>query len=260
MRQVKELRPTIWRTVRAMLNERRLRFMRLVFLDGGRLCVRELAKLTGVDDSIASIYLRQLNARGLLGCRRGNIKVFYNLDQDRSLPDSVELQTVMREVLSGRLSKGWESEIMTILKAFSFQNRLAIVVRLAEGPATLPELGEAVGCCVKSLYHQLRFLYSADLIEQDPRASGETVVRLRTPNHPLARVLLKLTLGNQRKFARYFNPPPAVKTDAASLAVLRKLDRIEGNDGADCWKRKIVQKTKGGRLPDGVAKALSEVG
>ena len=35
MRQVKELRPTIWRTVRAMQNERRLRFMRLVFQDGG---------------------------------------------------------------------------------------------------------------------------------------------------------------------------------------------------------------------------------
>lgn len=38
MRQVKELRPTIWRTVRAMLNERRLRFMRLVFQDGAVKC------------------------------------------------------------------------------------------------------------------------------------------------------------------------------------------------------------------------------
>lgn len=77
----------MWRTCRALLNSTRLGMLKIAFENEGNLCVRDYAKILSIPDSIASIYLRQLNARGLIGVKRDRIKVFYNGNQDRSLPD-----------------------------------------------------------------------------------------------------------------------------------------------------------------------------
>ena len=59
-----------------------------------------------------------MNARGLLGVERSYIKVFYNLNQDRSLPKSIELQEAMKAYLSGgELADGWEDQLVRIFKA-----------------------------------------------------------------------------------------------------------------------------------------------
>ena len=91
-----KLKPTYWRTCRALANEDRLRLFKAVVENEGRFSVRQYARLLGLQDDVASVYLRQMNARGLLGVRREHIKVFYNLNRDRSLPQAVELEVQKR--------------------------------------------------------------------------------------------------------------------------------------------------------------------
>lgn len=206
------------------MNPIRLNILKTILFSRKReFCVSDIARRFQIDQPVATIYLRQLNARGLLGVERGRVKVFYNGHQDRSLPDSVEFQNVLRSCLEGELPTGWETELMTIMKAFSHFNRLAIITRLAEGPARIPDLTQAVGGCVKSIYHHLRILTSANLISADSAPRIATVFRLQPVAHPLARTLLKITLRNQHRFAKYWNAPIGDDADPATQTVLRKL-------------------------------------
>jgi len=228
-----KLRPTLWRTVRAVMNVQRLRLLRDVFAHDGEFCVRQIARRAGLDDPIASTYLRQMNARGLLGVRRDRIKVFYNTEVDRSLPEAVVFQSVLRECLSGRLTKGWERKLMTVMKGFSHFNRLAILLRLSEGPSTYGQLAEAMGVCVKSFYHHLHYLRRAGLVDTSFDGGVRKFILLQ-PAHPIAKCLLQLLLDGSRA-ADYFNPGSGRSTDTAEKRVLK---RIRAHETASSSTRK----------------------
>lgn len=236
------LRPTLWRTVRAVLNEQRLRLLRDVFAHDGEFCVRQIAKRAGLDDPIASIYLRQMNARGLLGVRRDRIKVFYNTEADRSLPEALAFQSALRKCVSGPQTRGWELKLMTVLRGFSHFNRLAILRRLAEGPAKYDELFDAIGVCVKNVYHHLHYLRSANLVTTDCKG-GERVFVLVKPEHPIACCLLNLLLSDRHAAAAYYNPGSGRKTDRAEKAVLKRLSVYEGNAHGR-WMEKKPMKSR----------------
>ena len=253
----KKLRPTLWRTCRALMNATRLRMLRLAIEGDGALCVRDYAKGLGLTDAVASIYLRQLNARGLIGVRRDRIKVFYNGEQDRSLPDSMALQTALRAFFATDPKSGWESEIMTILRAFSHFNRLAILIRLADGPATLDDLFKAMGVCVKSVYHHLGFLHAAGLIEEQRvyhRPSSFSLVR---PTHPFAETLLWLLLQGAGKGENYYNVGSGRGTDRATKTVLRKIAKAE-HDPRKNWRSCGPKRPKRKSMSSQAEKALTD--
>ena len=64
------LKPTLWRTARALANGDRLNLMRLVSTAKGAKGVSELAAEAGLPIPTASVYLRALNARGLISVVR----------------------------------------------------------------------------------------------------------------------------------------------------------------------------------------------
>ena len=254
-----QLKPTIWRTVRAAMNPIRLNMLKTILFSNGReFCVSDIARLFQIDQPIATIYLRQLNSRGLLGVARGRIKVFYNGNQDRTLPDSAEFQDTLKKCLAGELKDDWESELMTVMKAFTHFNRLAVLTRLAEGPATVHELMETVGGCVKSIYHHLRILYSADLLDGVTAARRPTSFRLKPPSHPLARTLLKITLRNQKRFAKYWNAPIGDDKDPATLAVLDKINHAEDISGYAPWHVRKTVRPKSSPFPSAAKSAAAE--
>jgi len=252
-----ELKPTLWRTCRALMNPMRLRMFRLALEGEGRLCVRDYAKGFAMPDSIASIYLRQLNARGLLGVRRDRIKVFYNAEQDRSLPDASAIQVALTDYFASGPEDGWESEIMTILRAFSHFNRLAIIIRLAEGPATMNELFGVMGVCVKSVYHHLGFLSSAGLIREERCYHCPSVFHLQRPEHPFARTLMRLLLADSENAARYYNEGTGNEIDLATRKVLKKVRRADGIT-RDNWKSCGPMKPRKGRLNKEKIDAMSD--
>lgn len=250
------LRPTLWRTVRAVMNEHRLRLLRDVFAHDGEFCIRQIAGRAGLDEPIASIYLRQMNARGLLGVRRDRIKVFYNTEPDRSLPESVSFQAALRKCISGRQTKGWELKLMTVLRGFSHFNRLAVLLRLAQGPARYDELVDAMGVCVKSFYHHLHYLRCADLVTTDS-IGRERVFVLVQPSHPVAVCLMKLLLSDRYASAAYYNPGSGRKTDRAEKTVMKRISAHEGNS-RDRWQEKKTMKSRSRPLQRETRDALAE--
>ncbi len=233
MSEVK-LKPTYWRTCRALANEDRLRLFKAVVENEGRFSVRQYARLLGLQDDVASVYLRQMNARGLLGVTREHIKVFYNLNTDRSLPQAAELQHALAAYVKGNLPDGWEEALVRLFKGFTHFNRLAIIVRLSKGKATLLELESAIGTVVKSIYHHLRFLYAAGLVETHRIGQEKIVYVLRKPANPVAKVLLRHVLGERRGDKTNYNPV-AGRPDKASRFVLAKIRREEGVTASN-WK------------------------
>ena len=169
------LKPTLWRTCRAVRNPLRLRLLKAVFEHDGEFCVRDFAKLLQIDEALTSVYLRQLNARGLIGVSRERVRVVYNTAPDRTLPDALKLREALKAYLTGPLPDNWEMELVRIIDAFSHPNRLAMLIRLAQGPATIHELFEAAGVVVKSIYHHLRFFTTAGLIAKEDTYRSPTI-------------------------------------------------------------------------------------
>ena len=251
------LKPTLWRTCRALMNPMRLNMLRLALEGNGCLCVRDYARGLGLPDSIASIYLRQLNARGLIGVRRDRIKVFYNAEQDRTLPDSAAIQKSLALYFAGDPQEGWETEIMTILRAFSHFNRLAILIRLADAPATLDDLFDAMGVCVKSVYHHLAFLSAASLIREEKFYRRPSVFHLVRPEHPFARTLLRLLLADSRNGGRYYNEGSTHGDDTATCKVLKKIRESEGRNREN-WSSCGPMKSRRGNFDHVQLKALAD--
>lgn len=251
-----KLRPTYWRTCRALANEDRLRLFKLVAENGGNLTVRQCARALDLQDDVASVYLRHMNSRGLLGVRREQIKVFYNLNQDRSLPQSVELQTALAKYVTDDPLPGWEDRLVRIFKGFSHFNRLALIIRLAEGDATLDELIKSAGTVVKSIYHHLRFLYGAGLVDTIRSGRDKTVYHLKPQTHPITRVLLRHVLEGVKDGQRYYNPKSG-KPDDETAAVLKKIRREEGVTSTN-WKNKRGTGVARRRVSPKAQKALNE--
>jgi len=226
MNEKEELRPTLWRTYRTLANANRLRLFKAVLENTGKCSVRDYAKMLNLADDVVSVYLRQMNARGLLGVERSYIKVFYNLDRNRSLPRAVELQSAMKRYLSDDLADGWEDELVRIFKAFTHFNRLAMIIRLAEGPVTLHDLNRAAGIVVKSSYHHLRFLFGAGLVDVKREWHRPDVYSLKPLTHPITKLLFKQTLDDAMSGERHFNNGNR-KIDRKSKAVLRKIRKEE---------------------------------
>ena len=249
-------RPALWRMVRSVLNPTRLRMMRLLFRTGDRLCVRDIARAFGIDDPIASIYLRQMNAQGLLAVERQEIRVFYRPDRDSERPEVRMFLDVLEACLPEVGSEGWEVGLMTVLRAFSHFNRLAALLRLTRGPAKIGDLKRAMGTCVKTVEHHLEFLYAADLVDA-ARYEAESVVVLREPTHPLAQVLLELLRKGATEGIDYQNAVAPHAVDAASRAVIRRIAGCEGTAGG-AWMRRSRMKPVPGRMSADVKSALAE--
>lgn len=246
----------LWRMVRSVLNPTRLRMLRSVYETSRPLCVRELGRRHHVSDPVASIYLRQMCDQGLLDVERHEIKVFYLFGTGTVWPEVVRFRTALSELFENNLGENWELDLMTQLRAFSHFNRLAMLVRLARGPASRGELEKAVGTCVKTMEHHLEFLYAADLIKMEKRGNL-SAVEMVAPRCGVSRVLLESVLEHARKGIDYRNVVTDVPIDLATRAVLRRIASMEGN-GGDKWQRKSKMKPARGQWTASVITALQE--
>jgi DNA-binding transcriptional ArsR family regulator len=198
-----------------------------------------------------------MNARGLLGVRREHIKVFYNLNRDRSLPQAAELQKALATYMRANLPDGWEDALVRIFKGFTHFNRLAIILRLAKGEATLPELERAAGTIVKSTYHHLRFLYAAGVVDAYRVGRGKSLYFLKEPTHPVTKVLLRQVLGEEHG-GRHNNNPLAGRLDKASRIVLAKIRREEGVTATN-WRNRRGTGVSHKKLSPKAQRAIMEV-
>ena len=187
------LEPSFWRTCRALKNPHRLDLLKDVFAFEGEFGVTAFGQRAGVSESTASTYLRQMNARGLIGVRRERKFVYYNTKRDRSLPKAVSLQAAFIDFFKTDPKGEWQKGIIRLLKGYTHFNRLRAIRFLANVPsATVRELESQMGVCVRGVYHHIRILVDCGIIELVPHTA---TYRLVKPANPVHKVLHNLTVA-----------------------------------------------------------------
>ena len=188
-----ELKPTLWRTARALANADRLNLMRLVANAKGAKGVSELAMDAGLPVPTASIYLRALNARGLISVIRSGSFVYYGTGSDRSLPVAVAIQGAFRRLFSKKeLPDDWQDILLPILNAYSNQRRELMVQILSEHSGiSYLEFHKRSGLCETSFLRHLRILVNAGVVSLDSNG----LYLLAKPRNSLEAIFLAESSG-----------------------------------------------------------------
>ena len=168
-----ELKPTLWRTARALANPDRLNLMRLVANAKGAKGVVDLANEANIPIPTASLYLRALNARGLISAVRSGPFVYYGTGSDRSLPVAITIQRSFRNLFTlKKLPRDWTARLLPLLKAYSNPRRERIVqIICARQPIRYVELHQRTGICETSFLRHLGVLLAAGIIIRNPDGS-----------------------------------------------------------------------------------------
>lgn len=164
-----ELRPTLWRTARALDNADRLNLMRLVVEAKGKKGVVELAAEANLPVPTASVYLRALNARGLISVVRSGPYVYYGTSPDRSLPVAVRIQKYFVGMSMTTWRSGdWASTLLPMLRAYANPRREAMVRVLGEGKSLrYAEYKKLSGLCETSFLRHLEILVTGGVVMRD---------------------------------------------------------------------------------------------
>ena len=183
-----ELKPTLWRTARALANRDRLNLLRLVAVSKGEKGVAELAAEAGLPVPTASLYLRALNARGLISVVRAGPYVYYGTGSDRSLPVAISIQKAFRKLFALKeLPANWADRLLPLLRAYSNPRREAIVRIIAmRQPLRYVELHMRSGICETSFLRHLGVLTAAGIVTLAPNGSYS----LAKPRNSLAAAFL----------------------------------------------------------------------
>ncbi|MBR3823449.1 MAG: transcriptional regulator [Kiritimatiellae bacterium] len=188
-----ELKPTLWRTARALANSCRLNLMRLVANAKGAKGVCELATEANLSVSATSTYLRALNARGLISVIRSGSFVYYGTGSDRSLPIAVAIQGAFRRLFAKKeLPDDWQDILMPILNAYSNQRRESMVRILSEhNRISYLEFHKRSGLCETSFLRHLRILANAGIVSLDSNG----LYSLAKPRNSLEAIFLAESSG-----------------------------------------------------------------
>lgn len=186
----KSYHPTLWRTCRILAHEKRLACLKSV-LEQPDQTVGEIAKRLHVAKNQASLFLRALQARGLIGARRQSRWVYYAPDPDPLIPGSDRLLAALRRALVDE--KRPASEVRFMLTGFTHPRRLAILHSLSEDRSvTFLDLAGATRISLPALSRHLVKLSARGLV----RCCSDQEWRLSPPSSHLAKTLLELIAEN----------------------------------------------------------------
>ena len=183
-----QLAPTLWRTCRVLANDVRLRCL-VTVLDQPAVPVGDIAKVVGISACLASLYLRQIQARGLIRAQRLGSLVRYAALADPAVKHAAPLLATLQQVALRRAPG--RADAIRILTGFTHPRRLIILSVIdRRGPQTADDLAHATGISHQALARHLHKLMVRGLLARMPSGWTATV-----PGHPLAATLLRETCG-----------------------------------------------------------------
>jgi len=162
--------------------------MRLVSIAKWTKGVVELAAEARLPVPTASLYLRALNARGLISVERSGSHVYYDFGADRSLPAAMSLQKAFRRLFAiQHLPSRWPVKLLPVLRAYSNPRRESIVrlLRFCQ-PIRYTEFRKRSGIGETSFRRHLGNLISAKIVVRNP----DGMYSLATPRNSLSAALL----------------------------------------------------------------------
>ena len=181
------LKPTLWRTCRVLANRTRLRLLQDLLRQPGQR-VTELALCLGLQPSVVSRYLRELNARGLLEARRTGRFVAYHPVPDSSVPQAGPLLAALRRTMARQGNP--VDYIFRQVTALTHPRRVVILAVLNRKSSRLWELRRTTGISEPALLRHLAKLKSRGFIRHE---ASRYALQPHLP--PLAEALLRMVDG-----------------------------------------------------------------
>lgn len=233
---------TLWRICRAVSNPLRLRMLRLIYTCKDDLNESAIRRILGIEQSVSSIYLNQLSNAGLIGAERDGVKVYFRPWAKGGSTE--ELCRALADYFQTPLSDGWIDDLLTQIKPYTHFNRLAMLARLMDGPATKDELMKSAGTIVRTMEHHLRILVSAGLVRKVKQYHGPMILELETPLEWIPAALLMYVRTAKDDGESFRNVIPDRGFDDDSKSVLREFISRDGLD----WETPRRQKARIGHM------------
>ena len=176
--------PTLWRTCRVLANRKRLQILALLVRQPNQ-AVSAVAERMRLSVPAASQYLRALEARGLLTCRRVGRRVEYQLSAGTSEGAAQEIATALRLVF--RRGPPRIEAIFKLATAFTHPRRIEMFRALTRGADSFAKLLAATDTPARALSRHLAKLKARGFVKDEGSLSAATIHQ-----HPFARVLGRL--------------------------------------------------------------------
>lgn len=181
-----QLRPTLWRTCRAIACDSRLKLLWALFREK-ELCVSDAAGCIGMGDAQASIQLRALNARGLISSRREKMRVYYRPEANAAVDFAPQLLEGLQTCYVRRMA---HETVIRQATAFTHGRRIEIVRALDRAPMDWNDLATATGMSDSSLYLHLGKLMDREIVSKE----GDRY-QLSRPENRFGALLLRVALS-----------------------------------------------------------------
>ena len=176
--------PTLWRTCRVLANRKRLQILALLSRQPNQ-TVSTVAGNMKLSLPAASQYLRALEARGLLTCRRVELRVEYRLSAATTENAAGEILTALRLVFRRRAQP--IEALFKLATAFTHPRRIEVFRAVKNGADSFSKLQTATHISARALSRHLAKLEARGFVKSEMEVYAVT-----NPAHPFGRVLARL--------------------------------------------------------------------
>lgn len=177
------LQPTLWRTCRVLANRKRLQILALLARRPAQ-TVSTVARFMKLSLPTASQYLRALEARGLLTCRRVGRRVEYRLANGKSESAADQVAAALRRVLGGR---NRVEGLFKLATAFTHPRRVKVFCAISKGANSFDKIQAATHIPGPALQRHLEKLEARGFVVRPGGAYAA-----RTGANAFARTLARL--------------------------------------------------------------------
>lgn len=176
--------PTLWRTCRVLANRKRLQTLALLIRQPNQ-TVSAVAERMSLSMPAASQYLRALEARGLLTCRRVGRCVEYRPSAGTSEGTAEELVKALRLVFRRRAQP--IEAIFKLATGFTHPRRIEVFRALTNGAHSFAKLQAATNFPARAVSRHLAKLEARGFVKNEMALYVAALQR-----HPFGRVLARL--------------------------------------------------------------------
>ena len=156
--------PTLWRTCRVLANRKRLQILALLIRQPNQ-TVSAVAERMSLSMPAASQYLRALEARGLLTCRRVGRRVEYQAGAGTSEGAAGEIVKALRLVFRRRAQP--IEVIFKLATGFTHPRRIEVFRALTNGADSSAKLQAATRMPARALSRHLAKLEARGFVESE---------------------------------------------------------------------------------------------
>jgi DNA-binding transcriptional ArsR family regulator len=176
--------PTLWRTCRVLANRKRLQILALLSRQPNQ-TVSTVARHMRLSLPAASQYLRALEARGLLTCRRVELRVEYRLSAATTENAAGEILTALRSVFRRKAQP--TKALFKLATAFTHPRRIEVFRAIKNGADSFSKLQTATHISARALSRHLAKLEARGVLKSEMEVYAVT-----NPPHPFGCVLARL--------------------------------------------------------------------